>query len=137
VFNASPIAAAGRWGKVVWAGVPPGSIPQAYAFYLGLDDGDKAKVLTLFKRLADFGTQFHNREKFRALGEDYGPAGRDLFEFKSFQIRFLGDFRPGCLFIIASGMRKKKDHHEKSDLDSARKILIEYDALYSVTGKTR
>ena len=132
----SQIAASGTWGIVVWAGVSPGSISQARKFFLELDERDRAKSFKLFQWLAEFGT-IRNPEKFKPLGEHYGPAGRDLFEFKSFQIRFLGDFRPQCRFIIALGMRKKKDRHDKSDLEAARTILTAYDALNSVKENAR
>ena len=129
-------AARGRWGTILWAGIPPGSVPQAREFYLGLDDGDKAKCLKLFQWLADEG-KIINREKFRALGQEYGPVGRGLFEFKSCQIRFLGGFRPSSRFVIARGLIKKKDRHDKSDLEATQKILAEYDALNPAQEKVR
>lgn len=130
------IAARGQWGRVVWVGVYSGCVPQPRQFYLGLACADKAKVLALFNRLAATG-QIHNREKFRSLGENYGPVGRGLFEFKSFRIRLIGAFRPGCQFWIARGLEKKKDRHDRSDLEIAQKVLQECDALISVKGGAR
>jgi hypothetical protein len=52
-------------------------------------------VLALFQILGETG-KILNREKFKGLGEQ----GLGLFEFKSFQIRFIGDFRPGKRFVV-------------------------------------
>jgi len=92
-----------------------------------LSDSEKAKADALFKRLAETG-RIVNDEKFKNLGERAGPAGRKLYEFKSFQIRFLGAFRPGGRFIIAVGVRKKKDDLNKSDIERALQILAQHDA---------
>lgn len=90
-------------------------------FFDQLSDKDRAKVLSLFQRLGDHG-RISNKEKFKSL------TGTDLWEFKSFQIRFLGSFRPRGRFVIALGMRKKKDRHSRSDLEKAARILAEYDS---------
>jgi hypothetical protein len=81
---------------------------------------DQAKVYALFQQLAETG-QLRNREKFQKLTDT------DLFEFKSFQLRFMGDFRPGHRFVIALGVRKKKDKATPADLRLAQRILQEYD----------
>ncbi|MCZ6479261.1 MAG: hypothetical protein O6929_02470, partial [candidate division NC10 bacterium] len=92
-MNPNNIAAQGAWGKVEWAVDEKGNMP-AREFYLGLTDRDKAKVNTLFGRLAEFG-EIRNREKFKQLGAKAGQQAQGLWEFKSFQVRFIGDFRPG------------------------------------------
>ena len=61
------VAARGGWGIVEWAVDSRGQMP-ARELYLNLPDEDKAKVLLLFKRLADFG-RISNTEKFKQLGE--------------------------------------------------------------------
>lgn len=120
------VAAQGKWGTVEWAVDARGSMP-AREFYLDvLDDKDKAKILALFQRLAERG-EIPNREKFRQLGKKAGPEGRGLWEFKSFQIRFLGDFRPGKRFMVAHGLRKKRDDLPRADIDKAIRILAEHD----------
>ncbi len=92
--------------------------PQAREeFFLSLDAADQAKMLALFRMLAETG-RIPNREKFKSLGEG-------LFEFKSFQLRFLGDFRPGRRFVIAFGLRKKKDKLDRADIETAVRILRE------------
>ncbi len=99
----------------------------AREFYLGLSDKEKAKVNTLFKRLTESG-KITNREKFKQLGPKAGPQARGLWEFKSSQIRFIGDFRRGGRFIVAHGTRKKKDDLPQSEIEKALRILSEHDA---------
>lgn len=121
------IAAKGSWGTVEWAVDSQGNLP-ARDVYLSLSNEHKAKVEALFRRLADFG-RIENRVKFRQLGEKAGPKARGLWEFKSFQIRFIGDFRPGGRFIVAHGLNnKKKDDLPRSDIEKAVRILEEHDA---------
>lgn len=119
------IAASGAWGRIVWAVDNTGDMP-ARAFYEQLSDKDKAKVNVLFQRLAESGF-ISNREHFKKLGPKAGHAGKDLWEFKRFQVRFLGDFRPGSLFVIAHGTRKKRDDLRKEDIEKAVRILAEHD----------
>lgn len=99
----------------------------AKEFYLKLPDADRVKVVALFKRLADFG-QISNREKFKQLGPKAGPKGRGLWEFKSGQIRLIGDFRPGSRFVVAHGTIKKADDLPKAEIEKAIRILAEHDA---------
>ncbi|MBI4537596.1 MAG: type II toxin-antitoxin system RelE/ParE family toxin [candidate division NC10 bacterium] len=98
---------------------------------MSLPDEDKAKVISLFNRLADFG-RISNREKFNQLGEKAGPRGRGIWEFKSFQIRFFGEFRAGAKFVIAHGTSTKKSRAlSASDIGIAIRILAEHDARRS------
>jgi hypothetical protein len=113
--------AKGTWGTVEWARAASGQEP-AYSFFLALDAAYQAKVLALFQMLAETG-RIQNREKFKSLGEQ----GQGLFEFKSFQIRFIGDFRPGKRFVVAHGVQKKKDELDKSDIQAAVRIMQESD----------
>ncbi len=115
------IAARGSWGTVEWAINSQNRMP-AQEFYTALPTADRAKVLALFQRLAEFGS-ISNREKFKNLGRE----GGGLSEFKSFQIRFLGDFRPGKRFIVAHGLHKKKDRLDPSAIETAKRILAEHD----------
>jgi hypothetical protein len=99
----------------------------AYEFFQGLSPGDQAKVTALFQRLADTG-RIVNDEKFKNLGGRAGSEGRQLYEFKSFQIRLIGDFRPGKRFIVAEGVRKKKDDLPKSAIQRALQVLAAHDS---------
>lgn len=113
------VAIEGQKFRLIWAVDARGEMP-ARAFYLDQSEGDRAKLLALFKRLADFGV-IANREKFKKVEDD-------LWEFKSFQLRILGAFRPNRIFLLAHGVRKKKDDLTRGDIDTARRILKEYDA---------
>jgi hypothetical protein len=116
-------AAKGTWGTVEWAlDLRLGMV--AKAFYDALEAGDKGKVVALFQWLANVG-RIPNREKFKSLG----AQGGGLWEFKSFQIRFLGDFRPGYRFVVAFGVRKKKDDLRAEDITTALRILAENDQV--------
>lgn len=112
-------AASGRWGRVVWATEASGH-SSVRDFFYALADGDKAKVMALFLRMAEFG-QIHNREKFKRVADD-------LWEFKAHQLRFFGDFRAGGMFVVAHAVRKKQDDLRRQDLEKARRILAEHDA---------
>lgn len=61
---------------VVWAVNASGEMP-ARDFFLSQSDGDRAKLLALFKRLADFGL-INDREKFKKLGDKAGAQGKEL-----------------------------------------------------------
>ena len=115
------MAARGSWGTVEWATAANGQEP-GLAFFATLDVADQGKVIALFQRLAETG-RISNIEKFKNLGE----KGLGLFEFKSFQIRFIGDFRPGKRFMVALGLRKKKDDLDRSDIGVAARIMAEHD----------
>jgi Phage derived protein Gp49-like (DUF891). len=85
------------------------------------NEANQAKMYALFQHLADTG-QIRNHEKFRKLTDT------DLFEFKSHQLRLLGDFRPGGRFVVASGIRKKSDKPDKRVFSVTERILEEHDA---------
>jgi len=120
------IAARGRWGTIEWAIDSQGAVPGREV-YLKLPHNSQKKVLTLFQRLADFGV-IPNVTKFKQLGPKAGPKGRGLWEFKSFQIRFIGNYRKGQRFVIAHGLDNKKARDlRQADIDRAVRILDEYD----------
>ena len=117
------VAASGAWGKVIWA-VDENGRSQARDFYMELELQDRVKVQALFGRLADLGpTGLQNREKFKFLDD---LRGERLFEFKSFQLRFLGAFRPGQRFIVAYALRKKQDNLPPSSLETAAATLKQH-----------
>jgi hypothetical protein len=65
-------------------------------------------------------------ERFKKLGN---RRNWPLWEFKSFQIRFIGTFSkrtsPGE-FVVALGIRKKANRHKDSDLERAVRILNDH-----------
>lgn len=123
------VEAQGRWGTVEWAVDQRGAMPAREFFYSQtLSHKDRARLLALFQRLADEG-RISNREKFRLLGDKAGTKARGFWEFKDFQLRFIGDFRPGRRFVIAHGLLKKRDNLSPSDIDIATRVLSEHDKL--------
>jgi hypothetical protein len=116
-------AAKGTWGTVEWALDLRLRMP-GLEFFMTLDPADQRKVAALFQWLASDG-RVPNREKFKGLGRDAGG----LWEFKSFQIRFLGDFRPGARFLVALGLLKKQDELRPQDIATALRILTENDQV--------
>ena len=119
------IAAEGAKGVVVWAIDARGRMP-AREYFDGLAEGEKAKVLAVFQLLADQ-WKITNPEKFGRLGSRAKGDGRKLFKFKSFQQRFLGDYRPGFTFVVAHGTLKKKDDMDPTDIATAVRVLAEHD----------
>jgi mRNA-degrading endonuclease RelE of RelBE toxin-antitoxin system len=115
------VAVQGLKLTVEWAVDFRGRTP-ALDFFKELSREDRQKVLALFKRLADTG-DISNREHFKSLGKQ----GQGLWEFKRFQLRFLGDYRLGRRFLVALGLRKKKDDLNDSDVERAVRILSEHD----------
>jgi len=120
------IAATGQWGRVEWAVDAKGAMP-ARGDFLHLPEANQDKVMALFKRLAETG-RILNREKFRQLGQKSAKKGAELFEFKSFQDRFIGDFRPGRRFLVAAYANKKKDKLDPADIERAVTVMSENDA---------
>jgi hypothetical protein len=112
-------AAQGLWGSVVWAMDAQGRLP-AQDFFRNLDPPDQAKTMALFRRLACRG-RIESRENFKKLEDG-------LWEFKKHQIRFIGDFHPGQIFLVAHAVRKKKDKLAPADLAVARRVLGEHRA---------
>jgi hypothetical protein len=120
-MSGNPLAVKGQKVTVEWAIDSRGRMP-ALEFYKELPLAERQKVLALFKRLADTG-DIASREHFKSLGK----SGGNLWEFKRFQLRFLGDYRPGGRFVVALGVRKKKDDLSDSDIKKASRILAEHD----------
>lgn len=108
----------GQKKTVEWAETSSGRRP-AQEFFEELGDQDKAKVLALLKRFANHG-RISNREKFKKIQDG-------LFEFKSFQVRLLGDHRPGHRFLLALGLTKKRNKHRPKDIRKALAILEDHD----------
>ena len=122
------VAAKGTWGTVEWAVDKEGSLPAREDFEC-LDVDRKAKMKALFDRLAEVG-QIYNREQFKNLGDQ----GGGLWEFKRFQDRFLGHFRPGGRFLIAAYEQKKKDRLDPAVIKRAARVLAENDGYEAQHG---
>jgi hypothetical protein len=119
------VIARGSWGTVEWAVDEEGSL-AARDHYERLTSDRKARMLALFQRLAETG-RINNREQFRNLGQKGGKQGSELWEFKRFQDRFLGDFRSGHRFLIAAYEQKKSDRLDPDVVRRAIRIMKEND----------
>lgn len=128
------VAASGTWGRVIWARGADG-IPPAKTFFEALSAQDRAKTLVLFQRMAEIGPPgLQNREKFKFLDE---VRGERIFEFKSFQLRFLGGFRPGSVFLVVHALRKKSHDLPPSALEITARGLREHDLFHGPRRKGR
>ncbi|MCL4822089.1 MAG: hypothetical protein KJ067_23420 [Vicinamibacteria bacterium] len=125
------IAASGTWGQVRWAIDSSGRRPAKDFLRSKEQDGptsdEAAKAWALIGHLADFGHRLaFQADKFKKLGDKAKGDGKDLLELKpSKQIRFLGEFREGREFVIAVGLRKKKDDLRPEDIKRAVRVLGE------------
>lgn len=118
-------AAAGTWGRVEWGVDARGRLPARDAF-CALDEGKRSKILPLFRLLAETG-KIQNREKFRLLGERAKGEAKRYWEFKSYQDRFLGNFKPGGRFVITAYTLKKTDKLSPEDIDRTVRVMHEND----------
>lgn len=90
------------------------------SFCKNLDPADKRKVEFLFAALAENG-RIANREQFRRVN-------RVLWEFKSYQLRVFGDFRPGDRFVVVYGTVKKSNKLAKREIEVAERLMSEWDS---------
>lgn len=96
-----------------------GRMPAREFYDNELSQQERAKILTLFNRFATMGF-INNKEQFKPLCDR-------LFEFKHFQLRFIGGYGPGQGdFSVAVGLKKKKEKHSQRDLERAKRILSEH-----------
>jgi phage-related protein len=91
---------------------------QALEHFNQLDDQQKAKALSLFVRMGDFGKIF-DTTKFRNEGDK-------IFAFKPMPDRFLSFFNVGKLIIITNAFVKKSDKLPKEEKLRALKNMMEY-----------
>lgn len=123
--RASAVVISGTVYTIEWATDAQGQMP-AREFFDHLSLADQAKILALFGRLANHG-HISNRENFKQLGSRAKGDAKSLWEFKKHQLRFIGDYRSGRRFVVAHGVRKKKDDLQPSDIDKALRIMREDD----------
>lgn len=76
-------------------------------------------MLALFNLLANQG-RISSEEKFKKLADRKGLA---IWEFKRFQLRFLGGFAADRRFVVTHGLRKKQDRLRPQELERAARIL--------------
>ena len=90
-------------------------------FVEALSDGERAKVLALFRLLGDTG-RIKNVQKFKKIEGSSPP----LWEFKSFQVRMPCFFMPGQRVVVTHGFKKKKDKIPASEVAKAQRIRDEH-----------
>jgi len=91
---------------------------ESKTYIEGLATSEKAKIISIIKRFADFGT-IHNKKKFKKV------EGK-IFEFKDYQTRVLM-FHCGKNHIaLTHGFTKKKDKIPRKEIDKANQIMAEY-----------
>lgn len=119
----------GQTRTVEWAVCADGACP-ARDFFKSLRRSDQVGLAKSFERLGNDGF-IRSKEHFKQI------EGTDLHEFKRFQIRLIGAWRPGGRFVIAHGIDdKKQDKLRKADIDRAYKVLAENDAMERKESKT-
>jgi len=110
------VAERGDWGTVEYI-IKRNGHALAKEFVDGLSESDRAKVSTLFERMAALG-EIRNGQKFKQVDGA-------IFEFKSFQIR-IGCFRVRNSWLLTHGFIKKQDKWPRAELTRATEIRTEY-----------
>jgi len=88
-------------------------------FIDGLSEAEQKKVGALLHRTAENGLPRSN-EHFKKLDDD-------LFEFKAHQVRIFCAFRGKSILVLTHGIKKKKDKHDKQDMERAKHLLKQLD----------
>jgi hypothetical protein len=112
----STIVVRGNLRTIEYAIRANGSMP-AKEFIEGLSVPDQAKILVLFRRMAEKG-DVPNREQFKLV------EGK-IFEFKKQQIRVFC-FRKENRWQLTNGYKKKRDKLDRSEIDRAQRIMQEH-----------
>jgi len=119
------IACRGSRFTIEFATLNDGSIP-AREFLESQEKRWQARMFVLFRLLADHG-EIKNVEKFKKI------ENTEFYEFKAFKIRMPCYFRPDKRVVVTHGFTKKSDKIRPGDLERARNIKQEYDALLGQT----
>lgn len=88
-------------------------IPQVQRFLDGLDAEDRTRVNELFSTLERLG-RLDDHTKFHRM---YLPP-HSFWSIKAYQIRLMGDYRPGGRFVVAHGCIKKANEHRSKDIET-------------------
>lgn len=88
-------------------------------FIDGLSETEQKKVGALLRRTAENGIP-RSSEHFKKLDDD-------LFEFKAHQVRIFCTFRGKSILLLTHGIKKKKDKHDKKDMERAKQLLKHLD----------
>jgi phage-related protein len=91
---------------------------SALEYYQSLSDGERIKVLMLFKRMGDVG-EIKDKTKFTSEGDK-------IYAFKPQPHRFLCFFYKGKKIIVTNGFRKKQQKLPKGEKDKALQAHDDY-----------
>lgn len=90
-------------------------------FLNSLDISNRAKIIKIIKRYADFGI-IYNREQFKKIEGS-------IWEFKEYQTRILMyHCAPGCI-ALTHGFIKKRGRIQRGEIERAIQIKNEYDLI--------
>lgn len=117
----SRLAYAGCKLTIEFAELRDGSIP-GLEFLNSLDARWQAQMHVLFERLGDEG-RISNREKFKRIEDT------EFWEFKAFQVRMPCYYRSNARVVITHGFMKRSDRIRRGDLERARNIKSQYEAI--------
>ena len=90
----------------------------ALEFIDNLEDRDQAKIIQLLNVTADNGTP-SNPEKFKKLE-------KDIWEFKSYQVRLPCFFEKEKIIVITHGFKKRKNKIPRKQIERAIKLRNDY-----------
>jgi hypothetical protein len=107
--------------KIEWAFDARGRQPAKQVFDL-MPKAERDRVSALLRQFEQQGV-VANQEKFKRLQKT-----DELWEFKRFQTRLLGSFRPGDRFVISHVLVKKSDLLPKTAVKIAETHLAAHDA---------
>jgi Phage derived protein Gp49-like (DUF891) len=112
--------------NVVWATDFRGRRP-ALEWLRSLDETQQKRMRHAITYVEQVGA-FATHERLISLQPRIGTPGRNLWVIRADRfLRVVGTFRPGGVFLALWGLDKRRDDYERGDLESARRVMIEYD----------
>jgi len=97
----------GRYYTIELAQTREGRCP-GQDFLDNLTEAERARILRIIQRLADFG-KITNREQFKKIADDF-------YEFKNYQTRMPCYYIKNRVIIITHGFVKKRDEIDDNEL---------------------
>lgn len=113
----SPVVVRGVMRTIEYAVCSNGSMPAKDFIEKDLNITEQAKLLPLFRRMADHGN-VPNCEQFK-------PVEDEIFEFKRHQIRVFC-FRKDNRWLLTNGYKKKKDRLDPNEIRRAIRVKEEH-----------
>jgi phage-related protein len=122
---------AGASFSVEYARTSTGSYPAEESLD-GLDEKEQAKMISLIKRLHQFG-KINNKEQFKMV------PGEDLFYLKTWAFRMMGYYAKGRrqVVVLTHGFEKKGGKLKPIEVARAKRIRDEYEEIISGQGKSK